>query len=383
MPITGLLKHVGMSEQDMALLRTLHESLQPHLQDVASTFIAAIVESIPSLDPSSSERERLLSELVAWMERGLLGPYDEAFSATRAAFIAKMRDCDTPLESMFVVMSVLRLEYQARVLALHPVEQHGHLLRAVHRLFDVELALMAHFHRLASDRLLVSRVSGLHVERLDALSRLTSALAHGLRNPLNSAKLQLELLERRFLKGGDAAELVGHGRIAQGEIARVAQLLADFLAFAQPPPLVLTETDVSGLLRHVHEARRLRAEERNVEMLLDIDDAPVTASVDSTKILRVIENLVDNAIDAVTEGGHVWLDLESSPREIVFSISDDGPGIPRELHLRIYDPFFTTKEAGTGLGMAIVHSFVHLHRGTIALTERNPGSRFEVTVPRE
>ena len=93
-------------------------------------------------------------------------------------------------------------------------------------------------------------------------------------------------------------------------------------------------------------------------------------------------NVVRNAIDAAGAGGHVTVELDASHDDFVIRIEDDGPGISPDVRARIYEPFFSTKEGGTGLGMSIVHSLVSLHDGSIAIDTSGRGTRFEITIPR-
>ena len=104
--------------------------------------------------------------------------------------------------------------------------------------------------------------------------------------------------------------------------------------------------------------------------------------VDAAKLHQVVLNLVRNAIEAVSAGGHVTLELTADATRIQLRVQDDGTGIPDEVKARIYEPFFSTKESGTGLGMSIVHSLVSLHDGTIDLDSGPSGTRFDVTLPR-
>jgi len=96
---------------------------------------------------------------------------------------------------------------------------------------------------------------------------------------------------------------------------------------------------------------------------------------------QVIQNLIRNGLEAAPRGGHVSLAVHNGENTVHVRVSDDGPGIPDDVRSRIYEPFFSTKESGTGMGMAIVHSLVTLHGGTIDLTTDKTGTVFEITVP--
>ena len=214
------------------------------------------------------------------------------------------------------------------------------------------------------------------------MQTLTAGLAHEVRNPLNAAKLQLELLERRLRRSTDDPRLVEPSELAQKEIERLTMLLNEFLAFAKPPELHTHDADVAAILRQVAELERVSAESRGAELTLVSCPEHLVALVDSAKIHQIVLNLVRNAIEEVSPGGHVTLELEAKDNQIKIRVNDDGAGIPDRVAPRIYEPFFSTKESGTGLGMSIVHSLVTLHGGTITLDTSPRGTRFEISIPR-
>ena len=97
---------------------------------------------------------------------------------------------------------------------------------------------------------------------------------------------------------------------------------------------------------------------------------PVIARIDALKLQQIIHNLVRNSIEAVSAGGHVSVTVRADESHVHIRVEDDGPGIPDAIRSRIYEPFFTTKDSSTGLGMSIVHSMVTLHGGTIDIDSR-------------
>jgi signal transduction histidine kinase len=122
------------------------------------------------------------------------------------------------------------------------------------------------------------------------------------------------------------------------------------------------------------------AERRGAALELDAA-GPLVAEVDAAKLQQIVLNLLRNAIEAVSAGGRVKLSLHPGEPRFAIHVEDDGPGIPDHVRPRIYEPFFSTKDGGTGLGMAIVHSLVSLHGGAIELETGPRGTRFEVSIP--
>jgi signal transduction histidine kinase len=107
----------------------------------------------------------------------------------------------------------------------------------------------------------------------------------------------------------------------------------------------------------------------------------VLARVDPGKVHQIIQNLVRNALEATAAGGHVGVELAATGDLFRLRVRDDGQGMSEETRRRIFEPFFSTKESGTGLGMAIVHSFVTMHNGTINVETSPKGTAIEIILP--
>lgn len=343
--------------RDQQRLATLHGRLAPELAAIAERFYTA-VQAVPNAGAAFTSD-------VMWLTTGLLGPYDRRFTEHRA-------QTGVGLSQRFVVaaMNLLRSEYDERIREHFTGDEAAQIKTSVDKLLDLELAIMLRRSeaRAATDRVL-------------ALQTLSAGLAHEVRNPLNSAKLQLELLERRLRRESSAPRLLEPLALAQQEIERLTRMLHDFLAFAHPADLSLGQHDVVAIARDVVEAERPLATARGANVEL-VADGAIMAHVDPAKIHQILQNLVRNAIEAVTHAGKVTVALRSDHDNIRFRIDDDGPGIPDAVRARIYEPFFSTKDSGTGLGMAIVHSMVTLHGGTIAIDSNATGTRCEVALPR-
>ncbi len=237
---------------------------------------------------------------------------------------------------------------------------------------------MLHHYQLDSDEKLVPRERRIQTDKLVAMQTMSAGLAHELRNPLNAAKLQLELLERRLRRELDDPRLLEPTDLAQKEIERLTALLNDFLTFARPSQLPAQARDVASIVRQVVELEHVAAAAERKQLSLVRSPAQLVATVDASKIHQIVLNLVRNALEAVAPGGTVTVELSSEDGAFCLRVADTGSGIPTEVLPRIYEPFFSTKEGGTGLGMSIIHSLVVLH-GEVDSSTR--GTRFEVRVP--
>ncbi|HEY4243235.1 MAG TPA: protoglobin domain-containing protein [Kofleriaceae bacterium] len=356
MILEELLTYVRFSDEERAILGELHDALAPAFPAIAEAFYAAVLANADAArilaDPAVVERLR--RTLVEWMASGLRGPYDAAFEEKRSRIGKRHVEIGLAQHHMFGAMNVLRSAYGERIAALYPPARAAVAIRAVDKLFDVELGLVLQHYQ--------------H-DQLAALQRMSAGLAHEIRNPLNAAKLQLELAERRIRRRDPVlAEPI---EVASSELRRLADLLDEFLVFAQPTPLALAPHDVAGLASQVVDLEP----PGSVELA-----APpaVHAIVDAAKVQQIIANLVHNAIEAA---GHAELSIEHHRGELVIRVRDRGPGIAPEIRRRVFEPFFSTKPMGTGMGLAVVDALVSQHGGAIALVSDHAGTCAEVRLP--
>ncbi|MHB8420048.1 MAG: two-component system sensor histidine kinase NtrB [Myxococcales bacterium] len=222
-------------------------------------------------------------------------------------------------------------------------------------------------------------------ERLCAIGTLSAGLAHEIRNPLNAALLQLEVLARLVKRSGapEAEAMTGRLDLASQELRRLAQLLCEFLAFAQPDDPQLETADLRPLLSAQARGLESSLAARGIRVAVSVPEGPLLASHDSAHLRGAVECLLRNAAEAVPDGATIELIGRPEGEGAAIDVRDTGPGIPRALLGRIFDPFFTTKEDGTGLGLAIVHSTVQQHGGSIRVkSEPSRGTTFSIWLPR-
>ncbi|HSN26507.1 MAG TPA: HAMP domain-containing sensor histidine kinase, partial [Kofleriaceae bacterium] len=314
---------------------------------------------------------------------GLLGPYDDGFYEKRSRAGRRHVQIGLQQHYMFTVMNVVRTAYIDKISDLYPVAEACHVVRAVNKLLDAELAIMLRFYQQDSEEKLVHRERRMQADKLAAMQTLSSGLAHEVRNPLNAAALQLELLDRRLRRVVEDGKLLEPIELANHELSRLTALLNDFLTFARPPELHTSDQDVVDIVRHVIELEKPLAERRHVELAMTAP-ASIVANVDSGKLHQVVQNLVRNGLEATPEGGHVAVEVNNGkPNRFHIIVRDDGTGIPEEVLPRIFEPFFSTKESGTGMGMAIVHSLVTMHGGKITIDTSSSGTTLDIELPRQ
>lgn len=380
-----VIDYIGLDATEQQLLRELHPRLAPYFDEITKKFYDAALKNAgtASVLAGPEQVERLRCTLVEWMASGLLGPYDDAFYEKRSRSGRRHVQIGLQQQYMFTAMNVVRTAYTDKIIELFPAVQACHYVRAVNKLLDIELAIMLRFYQQDSEDKLVHRERRMQADKLAAMQTLSSGLAHEVRNPLNAAALQLELLERRLRRVIEDAKLLEPIDLANHELSRLTALLNDFLTFARPPELHTADQDVVDIVRHVLELEKPLADRRHVTLSMN-DHAPIVANVDSAKLHQVVQNLVRNGIEATPEGGRVQVEvLNGKPNRFHIVVRDDGTGIPEEVLPRIFEPFFSTKESGTGMGMAIVHSLVTMHGGRITIDTSPKGTTLDIELPRQ
>lgn len=216
-------------------------------------------------------------------------------------------------------------------------------------------------------------------DRLSALGEIAAGLAHEIRNPLMGVKGALEIVASRVSPGTPEAEFA---QIGWKELARLEGLVTEFLTYARPHDPALRPTDVHEIVERVGALLRSEAEKKAVTLVFERPTVLPPLLADAEQMTQVLFNIVLNAIQATTTGGHVRIRESTEPGWQVIEVIDEGPGIPPEHALRLFDPFFTTKPRGTGLGLAISQRIVNAHRGTIQALPGTPGgSVFGIRLP--
>jgi signal transduction histidine kinase len=378
-----LLAYVQLGDDDRSRLVALHGKLAPAFPAIAERFYAAVWANpgAAAVLTGPAQVDRLRVTLVDWMSTGLLGPYDEAFYAKRARIGRRHVQIGLAQQYMFTSMNVVRAAYLDHIAELHPAAEALVVVRSVDKLFDIELAIMLHEYQLVSEGRLVARERAIQSDRQIALKTMSAGLAHEVKNPLNAAKLQLDLLECRLRAQLDDAKLIEPVELARQEIARLTHLLDEFLAFARPPKLAPEDTDVVAVARHVVELEHSYADQLGASLDLTDSSSRAVAKVDRRKVHQILQNLVRNGLEAAGKSGRVTVGVAIEGPALHLRVGDSGPGIPEEVRTRIYEPFFSTKDHGTGMGMTIVHNFVAMHGGTIDITTGSRGTLIDVAIP--
>lgn len=247
--------------------------------------------------------------------------------------------------------------------------------------------LVAEQLREANQRLEQAQVEARRTERLAALGQLTAGLAHEIRNPLGVIKGSAETLGRK-LPGGDpmARELADY---ISSEVNRLNSLVSRFLNFARPLELKKQPEDISLIVERAIQAGQEQWPKTNVEVERSYAPGLPPVPVDAELTEQVFKNLVFNAYEAMDgKGGKLRVGIANEysdgRRGVEVFVEDTGPGVPPELREQIFNPFFTTKSNGVGLGLSIVSKIVDDHEGWIRVDPNSErGACFRVFLPVE
>jgi PAS domain S-box-containing protein len=225
-------------------------------------------------------------------------------------------------------------------------------------------------------------------DRLKQLGEMAAGVAHEIRNPLNGIEGFASLLTRDLPADDKRHRFAQH--IVEG-VRDLNRTVSALLTFTNPRRIETRRVDPVALARDclalVQSELDLHPDDhRRVTLALDDHWTAGSVELDAMQLKQVLLNLVQNAVHAVCAcdlgNGTVQVAVESGEGTVAFSVDDDGPGVPAEARQRIFTPFYTTKDHGTGLGLAVAHTIVTLHGGTLTVDD-SPlgGARFRVVVP--
>lgn len=214
-------------------------------------------------------------------------------------------------------------------------------------------------------------------DRLASLGALSAQLAHELRNPLASMRGSAQLLAQDA-QDGVSQKLTN---ILMRESDRLARLVEEFLRFARPPMPVLQQVSLAAFVRETVDMLRVDPLARDVRVEVTTPEVG-TAPVDPDQLRQVLINLLRNGFQAAGPHGHLKVTLTRGENEARIRVWDSGGGITEEMMGHLFEPFFTTRDGGTGLGLSTAHSIIRAHGGSItALSNPEEGTEFVVGLP--
>ena len=375
-----LFRYVGFCEEDGARLIAAADALRPAFPGIVDSFYVAI-DANPEAravfeDDAQVARQKKL--LMGWLERFFAGPYDDSYLEERSRIGRAHVRIRLPQRYVFVAMNIIRDGLTRAVWGLaDPALDKVALLQSIHRLCDVELAIILETYREGYDRALRT------AERLATLGQFAGTLAHEMRNPLAVLSTSSHLLRRH---AGDSPPVMRHVDRIERQVAVCGQIVDDLLALARDTPPRFEPVQLAELV----EFSWAQLTKPDHTLVLHIEPNAATVSGDASQLRQVLVNLMENATQAMPGGGSVRVDVRrctlARPGEEVAAVQirveDSGEGFNPEAFQHLFEPLFTTKARGIGLGLPLCHRIIAKHHGRLSAS--NPatgGARLEIVLP--
>jgi two-component system nitrogen regulation sensor histidine kinase GlnL len=218
-------------------------------------------------------------------------------------------------------------------------------------------------------------------QKLAALGQLSAGIAHEIRNPLSSIKMSLQILVKRMNPEGNDLKRF---KIAEKEVEHLEMLVNDILAFAKPVEPKKVSVSLSKVLEQAIAMSEKGIADKNIEVQTDFADVPPVA-IDAAMMTDAFINIIRNAVEALNDNGKIQVTLRysyESDQSVAIEVTDNGSGIDEADMPHIFNPFFTRKNYGTGLGLSLVKKIIDIHQGTIDIfSKRNEGTKVLIILP--
>ncbi|MCI0514252.1 ATP-binding protein [candidate division KSB1 bacterium] len=224
----------------------------------------------------------------------------------------------------------------------------------------------------------------LQAERFTSLGKLAAKVAHEIRNPLSSMSLNLELLEDEingFVRH-DATEARTLLSAIQSEIERLALFTDEYLQFYRLPSPIFESSNINQLIQHLLQFLNHELATQRIQIKKELDAALTAVEIDQKQLRQALLNLLRNSIEAMPQGGEIYIRTQQLNGSVEITFQDNGHGIPITAQPHIFDLFYSTKEGGTGLGLSLTQQIIKEHGGCIyCVNGEQTGAKFMIRLP--
>jgi nitrogen fixation/metabolism regulation signal transduction histidine kinase len=222
-------------------------------------------------------------------------------------------------------------------------------------------------------------------EGLAALTTLSAGVAPAIKNPLTSIDIHIQLMKKEIakLEGEETKNMSNLLVIVKEEVDRLNSIVQDFLFAVRPMSMSTSMEDINEIVKEMAQFLQYEVEEQDIEFVLDLDEDLPRVLVDPKYLKQAFLNVIKNAIEAIHGKGEIHIKTESTEEgDVAVQIMDNGEGIPECRMGKIYDPYFTTKKFGSGLGLVIVYKIIKELGGTLKVkSKEGVGTRFSIELP--
>ena len=372
-----LKQYVGFTDESTTALRDLLPLAATHFPTIVDDCYRAIdryPDTRKVLTGGATQVAHLKRTLTEWLETLLSGPHDQVYFESRARMGHAQVRSDLPQGQVCMAMSRIRITLSAVVDRhdIQPLARQQRMWAALQQILDLDLAIMLESYR--EDLLARNR----DAERLATIGQLAAGIGHELRNPLAIMETSVYLLRQRL-----APLLAVHPEVNKHldrvgtEVKRATNTVSDLMGLAHSRSPRRERTAVRAVVEEAIEAA-LVPPRVMVEVALPAD---LTGDFDREQMRHVLANVLTNAAQAVGGGGRVKISGRERSDGLELRIEDDGPGVPEVIRRRIFEPLFTTKAQGSGIGLALCRRIMDAHGGTIELELEGQGATFVVRLP--
>ncbi len=221
-------------------------------------------------------------------------------------------------------------------------------------------------------------------ESLASLTTLAAGVAHEIKNPLGSIGIHNQLIQKQVsqLEPAEAEPINAYLAVINEEIDRLNKIVVDFLFAVRPMDTNLEDGDLNALIADMLGFVQYELEQSGIELIRDLDENLPQLKIDPKYFKQAVMNLVKNAISAMPDGGMLRVSTQTRGDQALLRISDNGIGMTEEVRDKIFEPYFTTKDFGSGIGLTLVYKVVKEHMGDISvISKEGHGTTFTITLP--
>ncbi len=382
-------QYVGFSDQHAARLQAMGERIKPRLAEVVDRFYDALADDpiTRGIIAEKPGRQAALREtLHQWLIELFEGPYDQAYQDRRARIGRAHVRVGLPQFYMFTSMSVVRASLTRLIRELAGADANP-TLDALNTLLDLELAIVLETYR--ED--LMAKVRQAERDRMEArldearhlasIGQLAATLAHEIKNPLAGISGAIQVILHTTAANDPHREVLLE---ILTQIDRLDMAVKDTLVYSRPTAPVRQVHRVGEVLDRALYFLREEPAFRRIQFESTGLKGEITAPIDEAQFQQVVSNLLLNAAHASADGGVVKLGVGETNEHVYIEVTDFGHGMPPEVCAHAFEPFYTTKAKGTGLGLPICKHIVEAHGGAIRIiSEQGNGTTIRVELPKD